>query len=192
MTPTDFQGIALAWIGALVVVVMALLAAYTKIFPLIAELKTAHAENDKAIALTAQQSDQNTARLNGQSAKIDALQLAAPGPEAAESTTVNAPAADVVNIAPAADTPTPALPTTAPTPPTPAPATVNVTILPGASLDAATTAAAHAAIDAAAANTAVGNGKAGQEGQIPILPEPIPRPGPELVPTPGLTAASQE
>lgn len=188
MTPTDFQGIALAWIGALVVVVMALLAAYTKISPLIADLKTAHAENNKAIALTAQQSDQNTARLNGQSAKIDALLRTSPGSEAGAITTANAPAADVVNIAPAADAaPKPTLPATPITgfagiAPTPAPVTVNVTIQPGAALDAVTTAAAHAAIDAAVANAA------GQDAE----PVPVPRDAGNITSTAPLTPGSQE
>lgn len=129
MTPADFQTVALAWISALVVIVIALLAAYAKIAPMIVGLK---AELKSDHALTAQQTDQNTARLNGQSAKIDALLRTSPGPEAAGSTTVNAPAADVVNIAPAADAPasTVTSPTVAPVgfpgiAPTPAPANVN-------------------------------------------------------------------
>lgn len=79
MNADDFQKAATEWIAAGVIVGGLLLNGYIT-------LKTkwdiaAHkAEIEKEIALNKQQTEQNTARLNGQSGKIDTLMLQAPAP----------------------------------------------------------------------------------------------------------------
>lgn len=131
----------------------------------VADMKTAH-------ALTAQQSDQNTARLNGQSAKIDTLLRTSPVPETGAITTVNAPAADVVNIAPAPEA-------------APAPAPVAsprvVTIRADSPLSAEEIALGHAALDAAGATPVAlpvpATGTAPETVSVPDVIPPAPNNG---------------
>jgi hypothetical protein len=76
---TAFGAIALALIGA---VGLALNKIHTDVLPRIAELVADFRSLHEITALTRQQTEQNTARLNGQSAKIDKILLAAPPPVA--------------------------------------------------------------------------------------------------------------
>lgn len=68
MNANDFQTQATVWIGAVVVIIGLLMNAYFNL------------KNQWETRLHKQQIDQNTARLNGQSAKIDTLFLSAQSP----------------------------------------------------------------------------------------------------------------
>ena len=63
MTPDHVQTVALQWIGVFVALTLAVISAYTSV------------KNAFDATLHKQQIDQNTARLNGQSAKIDTLMM---------------------------------------------------------------------------------------------------------------------
>ena len=68
MTPDHIQAVALQWIAVAVALILAVISAYTSV------------KNAFDWALHKQQLDQNTARLNGQSTKIDTLLLNATPP----------------------------------------------------------------------------------------------------------------
>jgi hypothetical protein len=128
MTPEAFQAVALSWVGAITAVAIGMLLAYGKLMPLIATLYGKH-------DLTAQITDQNTARLNGQSETIKMLLLNAPPPQ-------SAPAA----IAPSIEVPInlPGLASVSVARP------INVTVNADAPLSSSELLAAHSALDAQA------------------------------------------
>lgn len=116
----------------------------------ISSLRADHAQSQRDIALAQQQTNQNTARLNGQSAKIDTILLAAPSVPSAPI--IIAPPTNAY-FAPPADLPAsmPAgVPASTEAATTPAPRPVNVTINADAPLSAGELLNAHAQLDAQA------------------------------------------
>lgn len=125
------------------------------VFPQIKTLFDNVTALEKSHALNQQQTDQNTARLNGLSARTETLMMASPGTNSA-SVNVNAgaPGNVIVETAPApADAPAEA-PAEAPGPaaevpvPVEAPRPIHVTISADAPFSASDLAAAHVALDA--------------------------------------------
>ena len=135
MTPASVTTFGLLIIAVLTALVGVMAFIHTQVMPPLSQLCKDFYELRQSNALSAQVNQQNTLRLNGQSAKIDTLLLATPPP----LMLVTPPAPPMLVDAPAL--------VDAPVLPADPPARVNVTVSADRPLSAAELAAAHAQLD---------------------------------------------